>query len=100
MLGGTTYHNTKDSSGADCVLGKGKGSGGKRVGASWTSGPIAFGMNYRLGKTLQWKKKKVEEFNCQLGEVGDAMALLDHQHQEMKLLKVKVKDLEVNNSCQ
>lgn len=34
MLGGTTYCNIKDSSGPDCVLGKGKGSGDKRVGAS------------------------------------------------------------------
>jgi hypothetical protein len=31
MLGGTTYHNTKNSSGANCVLGKGEGSGDKRV---------------------------------------------------------------------
>lgn len=53
MLGGTTYRNTTDSSGVDCVLGKGEGNGGKRGGVGCANGSTAFGKNYKLEKMLQ-----------------------------------------------
>jgi hypothetical protein len=78
MLGGTTYCNTINISGIDCVLGKGEGSGDKRVGASWPVTQLHLERIINLEKCFNEKKEKVEEFNCQLGKVGDAMALLDH----------------------
>jgi hypothetical protein len=51
-----------------------------------------------LEKHFKEKKKRNEKFVHQLGKLEVHKCFIVHEHQEVKLLKAKVKDLQVDNN--
>jgi hypothetical protein len=51
-----------------------------------------------LEKYFKGRKKKNEKFIHQLGKLEMHKCFIVHEHQEVKLLKAKVKDLQVDNN--